>query len=148
MIYYEDPLQAMLELKKQIDRLFGELVSSFHETIEAKGYYEPPYDLEETDNEYIIRVDLPGFNKEEIKVKLTEDTVEVKAEKSEAWKAEDKEKKYIVKQRIYDSYKRIIKLPEKVEPDPSKIKYTFTNGVLELVVPKAAAKKEIELRLE
>ncbi|RLE82457.1 MAG: hypothetical protein DRJ51_01335 [Thermoprotei archaeon] len=145
---FEDPLQAIVELKKQIDEMFNNILASFPRTFEVAGFYEPPYDLEEAENEFIIRVDLPGFSRDEIKVKVSEDSVEIKAEKSEEWKSEERNRKYVVKQRIYESYHRVIKLPEKIDTDPSKIKAILDNGVLELRLPKAGYRREVELTIE
>jgi len=81
-----------------------------------------------------------------IEIKVGEITDAEKVEKSESRKLEEKGKKYIVKQRVYEGFYKRIVLPVKVKPEGARAK--LVNGVLELILPKSEAKKEVEISVE
>ena len=139
----EDSLKTIAEIKKEIDRLFREAWSHFPMIHEFTGFYEPPYDLEDAGGEYVVYMDIPGFSKDNIRIKVSEDIVEVRAEKEEEF-AETRN--FIVKQRVYKGFYKVIKLPAKVRPDDAKA--TLQNGVLQIILPKAGVSKEVEVHIE
>jgi len=139
----EESLKTIADIKKEIDKLFREAWSHFPRVYEYFGFYEPPFDLEDTGNEYIIYMDIPGFSKDEIKIKVSEDLVEVKAEKGEEF---TETRNFIVKQRVYRGFHKIIKLPAKVRPDEAKA--VLENGVLQITLPKAGISREVEIKVE
>ncbi|MBW2988193.1 Hsp20/alpha crystallin family protein, partial [Candidatus Woesearchaeota archaeon] len=93
-------------------------------------------------------VELPGINKEDIKVRATEDGLEIRAEKKEEIKQEDKRRGIYRQERTYSGFYRFIPLPEGV--DTSKIQATYKNGVLELKVPKPKQRQEkgVEIKIK
>ena len=94
---------------------------------------QPLTDLFETENEVVAKLEIPGVNKEDIKINATEDTIEIKAEKKQEKK---EEKKGVYRyERSYSGFYRCMALPEKVNPD--KITTSFREGVLEMKMPKA-----------
>lgn len=103
-----------------------------------------PVDLSETEKELIAKADLPGFSKEEIKLKVTENTIEISAEKKK--QAVQKGKGFFRQERSFGAIKRIMPLPYAVKPDETKAK--FENGVLAITMPKAEQKKIKEIRPE
>lgn len=103
-----------------------------------------PIDLSETEKELIAKADLPGFSKEEIKLKVTENTVEISAEKKR--EVVQKGKNIFRQERSYGATKRVIGLPYVVKPEESRAK--FENGVLAILMPKAERKKIKEIRPE
>lgn len=139
----EESLKTIADIKKEIDKLFREAWSHFPRVYEYFGFYEPPFDLEDTGNEYIIYMDIPGFSKDEIKIKVSEDLVEVKAEKGEEF---TETRNFIVKQRVYRGFHKVIKLPTKVRPDEAKA--VLENGVLQITLPKAGISREVEIKVE
>ncbi len=90
---------------------------------------EPLVDVIEADDEVWVIAELPGVEKDKIKVKVTEDAVEIRAENG---------RKY---------YKRV-ELPVKVDPSTAKAKYK--NGVLDIRIKKVKGegKKEVEIKVE
>lgn len=102
---------------------------------------DPLYDVENRENEIIITVDLPCVSKDEVAVNVAEDSVEVGAEMERALKFE----RWGVIQREVEfrGFRKVIPLPEKV--DPSAVKASFRKGVLTVVLPKAKKKFKIEV---
>lgn len=87
---------------------------------------------------------MPGLEKQDIKINVTEDTLEIATETKHEEKKE--EKGYIYRERRSGSYYRAISLPSPVDPDTSKASYE--NGVLEIKMPKTEVKKKTPLKIE
>lgn len=110
----------------------------------VERYRKPFIDIAETDKEVVATVDMPGLNKEDIKINLTEDRLEISAETKQD--EEKKEKGYIYKERRSGSYYRSISLPSSIDSDNAKASYN--NGVLEIKMPKTEIKKKIPLKID
>lgn len=91
-------------------------------------------DVKETDTGFELDIDLPGFNKEDISAELKDGYMTIKAETSKDNNEEDKNKKYIRRERYYGSCQRSFYVGEDVTQDDIKAK--FDNGTLKLFVPK------------
>lgn len=91
-------------------------------------------DVQETDNGYIISMDLPGFDKENIQIELKEGYLTISASKSSADEEHDPNGKYIRKERFEGSCKRSFYIGEYANEE--NIKAAYNNGVLKLEVPK------------
>jgi HSP20 family protein len=85
-------------------------------------------------------IDLPGVNKENIKVEIEGDTLVIKGERRQESEEEDKEKNYYKKETCYGSFIRRFSLPENA--NTSDIKATYKDGVLKLTIPKQETAKE------
>lgn len=105
---------------------------------------EPFIDVIESDKEIIATAEMPGLEKQDIKINVTEDRLEISAETKHEEKKE--EKGYIYRERRSGSYYRAISLPSPVDPDESKA--TYKNGVLEIKMPKTEVKKKTPLEIE
>lgn len=87
-------------------------------------------DISESENSYLFEMDLPGMNKDEIKIDYHDGYLEVSAKKENRI---DEEKEYIRHERIYGEYRRSFYVGT---IDESKIKANFNNGILIVEVPK------------
>jgi HSP20 family protein len=94
-------------------------------------------DLVETENEFVLRADLPGVDEKDVKIEIEDRVLTVSGER----KAEHEERKhgYYRVERSSGSFTRTLTLPEGV--DPSAIKASFEQGVLEVRIPKPEAKQ-------
>lgn len=107
-------------------------------------YREPFVDIVETEKELIATAEMPGLEKEEIKINLTEDRLEISAETK--YEEEKEEKGYVYRERGAGRYYRAMSLPSPVDPDNSKASYK--NGVLEIKMPKTEIKEKKQLSVE
>lgn len=107
----------------------------------------PAEDLQETKKEIIVTFDLPGVDKKDIKLKVTEKEIIVKAEKKEELK--EKRKGFFHQERAYYGFYRQTTLPAAVKPEKAVAEYK--NGVLKVKLPKkeigVKKKKEIEVKI-
>jgi len=102
----------------------------------------PDVDVVEKGDDIIVTADMPGVDKSDIKINVTEDNVlEISAEKKAETKKE--EKNYVRHERSYSRYYRAIRLP--VPVDKTKAKASYNNGVLEVSMPMVHRTKSSEI---
>ena len=90
-------------------------------------------DIIDDGNNLVVKIDLPGVKKKDIKLNVTDNSLEVSAEHKE--EEEEKRKNFLRKERSEVSYYRTLPLPEKVVA--SKAKAKLTDGILNITIPKA-----------
>lgn len=103
-------------------------------------------DIYEKDNDYHVKVDIPGFSRENVKVETDNGYLKIEASNSHEEKEEDKDKKYLRRERITGKYQRTFYLGE---IDEDRIEAQFKDGVLNILVPKKQkidTKKIIEIK--
>ena len=88
----QEILQSIANFQKEMEKTFREFWDKFSKYTVSLGMFEPLVDIEDRSDEVVIYMDLPGFSKNEIKIKVTEDSVEVRAEKSIERKNVEKER--------------------------------------------------------
>ena len=103
--------------------------------------HEMKTDVRETDSGYEVDIDLPGFKKDEINIQLDYGYLSISAAKGLDKDEQDKEGKYIRKERYAGSMSRSFYVGNAITQDDIKAKYE--SGILRLSVPKKAA-EEIE----
>lgn len=132
------------DLREEIDRLFEDF--SRGRRGEAPTVWVPPMDLEETNDAYIVRFEIPGMKREDLKISITEHTLTLSAER----KCESEEKDRTVHRReiVYGKFTRSISFPAEI--DPQKAKATYKDGILTVELPKSerAKPREIEIKVE
>ena len=94
-------------------------------------------DIYESEGKYHIEMDIPGFNKDEIKIECNKGNIVITAEKKDEEKEEDK--KYLRRERSYGKYSRSFYLGD-IEEDG--INAEFSNGTLHITVPKVDENKD------
>ncbi|MBP8718813.1 MAG: Hsp20/alpha crystallin family protein [Candidatus Atribacteria bacterium] len=109
---------------------------------EEERVWLPATDLIDQKDKLIARIDLPGVDKKDLKISISNNnlTVEGEIEKDKDVKRED----YYYSERAYGKYIRTISLP--IGVDKNKIKAKYSNGILEIILPKVEEKpKEIKI---
>jgi len=134
-------------LRREMDRIFNELIPFSWRLDESEtnlGSWTPTTDMMETDNEYVIEVDLPGLTKKDIQINAHDNVLTIQGER----KKESKEEKpgYLRNERYFGTFKRSIMLPASIMDE--KIKATFKDGVLKINVPKAEKSKRKSVPIE
>ena len=106
----------------------------------------PAVDVAEMKNEVVVNMEAPGMDPKEFDISLSEGTLTIRGEKKQ--EREEKEEDYRLIERRYGTFSRSIPLSQEVESD--KIKASYKNGVLTIVLPKSkeAKKKEIKVKVE
>ncbi|HEU4344968.1 MAG TPA: Hsp20/alpha crystallin family protein [Candidatus Binatia bacterium] len=106
----------------------------------------PAVDLYEDKNDIVVKAELPGIEKDNVEVNLTDHTLTIKGEKKK--EEEVKEENYYRTERSYGSFVRTLELPKDVHAD--KVKANFKDGILEVRLPKTeeAKAKEIKVKVD
>jgi len=133
-------------LRREMDHFFDDLVRlswSNEQSGLATGTWAPNADITENEDEYQIMMDIPGMDKNDIKITIQDGRVSVTGER----KAEEKEEKadFVRQERYYGSFFRSFKLPEKVKEED--IEASFKDGVLKLLIPKAEVVKPKSIKV-
>lgn len=112
-----------------IDRFFSD---SLARTGGSAYSFVPKVDILESEKGYEINVAVPGLNKEDFKIDLNDNFLTVSGERK--FSKEKKENNLHVVETQYGNFSRSFSLPENV--DASKINAAYTNGILEITIPK------------
>ena len=121
-------------LSTVFDNLFEPLLRSPFAWPEF-GIQEPTLDLQDRGNDYGLTVQLPGFSKDDVEVRVNSNGVELKAERNTETKSKSGDKL----QNSYSLFHRYISLPDQIAAD--KADGTMKNGILELKLPKRQQKR-------
>jgi len=106
----------------------------------------PKVDIEEKDDRYMVRADLPGMDLKDIDVKIEENHLVITGEKKSERRTENKKNNFIVSERHFGSFKRSIALPDGVKFEEARAMYK--DGVLNLELPKDDMKKPEKIKIE
>ena len=132
------PLTDVVSLREAMDRLFED---SF---IRPNGQQlAVPVDLWETKDAYHLQADLPGLSADDIEINVTPDTVTISGETKPGTDVTNEG--WLRQERLFGKFKRSFTVPMQI--DPSKVEAKFTNGVLELVLPKAENQKPRTIKI-
>lgn len=106
----------------------------------------PIIDVFEEKDDIVVKAELPGMEKDNIDVNLTDHRLTIKGEKKK--EDEVKEENYYRAERSYGSFLRTLDLPKDVRAD--KVKASFKNGILEIRMPKTeeARTKEVKVKVD
>lgn len=107
----------------------------------------PAADLFETDEEFVLELELPGLGREDIEVTVEKGILTVSGQRSTETEEERGERHtYHVRERSYDRFSRSFSLPHSVTHE--QVDAQFENGMLTVRLPKAAEAKprRIEVR--
>ena len=123
----------------RVPSLFGSEFFPFNREFEHVGWV-PEIEVRQSNGQFVVRADLPGLKKDEVKVELTDDVLAISGERKE--EKEEKREGYYRSERSYGSFYRQIPLPEGAKSDTATAK--FTDGVLEITLE--APKREPRTR--
>ena len=120
------------------------LFDRFLDGNEGEKTWLPDLDVSETDKEFIVRAEVPGIEKDDIDITLTDGLLTIKGEKKH--ETEENKENYQFVERRYGSFTRTLRLPNDVEHD--KIDANYKDGVLKLVIakPEKVEPKKIEIK--
>jgi HSP20 family protein len=140
-----DPFEEMRRMQKEMNKIF-ENYKPISKGKELSKVREPISDIIETDKEVVAKIELPGVEKKDIHLNITDKAIEVKAQRSD--EVEIKKDGYYRHERSYSGFQRAFALPAGVNPD--KAVAVFKDGLLKVIIPKTkqieAKKKKIEVK--
>jgi len=136
----------VLSMQREINRMFDSFFRTgwIEDTGLAPAAWSPATDIVENDTGYVVKVELPGMSKDEVKITMQENQLSIRGEKKH--EEEGKENGYHRIERSYGAFQRCFALPTAV--DASKIDASFKDGILTVTLPRseAAKPKTIEVK--
>jgi HSP20 family protein len=131
-----DPSKELETLHTDVNRVFdtffgGRLGNG------ATPRWVPAMDLVETDDQLVLRADLPGLDRDDVKIEISDGVLTVSGER----RVENEERKdgYHRVERAYGGFSRSLSLPQGI--DAEQVQADFDKGVLEVRIPKPAERK-------
>jgi HSP20 family protein len=134
-----NPRREMTTLPGRFNRLFDDPFFRIGRMDDDSGLdtWNPAVDLYEKDDHFMITAELPGVDKNDIKIDLKDRLLTLSGERT--YDNEVKEENYYRRERSYGKFQRAFTLPADVDSD--KIKAEFKDGVLRIEVPKPEEQK-------
>jgi len=136
-----NPFTDLMDIRNEMDRLLSDTFGSFGG---ERAGWRPAVDVEEGENEFTVTAELPGINKEDINISITDNQLTISGEIGET--RDVQEKNYHVKERIRGKFARGVTLPTTV--DSNQAEASYEDGILTVRLPKAeeAKPKQIEIK--
>jgi len=101
------------------------------------GFSSPRVDVYQTDNDVIVKAEIPGVSKEDLNLYIDQNTIRLSGQTRKEKELKD-ENAYRT-ERYYGSFSRVIPLPVEVKSDQAKAEYK--DGILSITIPKAEPTK-------
>lgn len=134
------PFQEMETLRRQMDRMFDEMtqVDRGNQVV-----WQPAIELQTTDENVILRAEIPGVEGKDLDVRVTREAVAIAGEYR--YEKKDEQKGVFRTEFRYGKFHRVIPLPAAVQNE--QVQADFTNGILTLTLPKVEAAKNRVVKL-
>jgi HSP20 family protein len=141
-----DPLQELLDLQERMNRLFDETLARerLDEPSLLQGSWVPLADVVETDEAYVVDVELPGLSRDEVTLHAQGDEIVVRGERR--LDAQSRPDSFHRLERRYGPFTRSFRFSEEVDPD--RITAEFDDGLLRLEIPKARPRPATRVKVE
>ncbi|MCL5124928.1 MAG: Hsp20/alpha crystallin family protein [Deltaproteobacteria bacterium] len=137
-----DPLRDLLNLQERVSR-FGHLPSE-DTPMKRRACWLPAVDVLETTDAYIVRVELPGVGKDNIRIELTGRKLVISGHRME--RAETDYAAYLTVERVEGYFERSLNIPGSVDVD--QIRAGYVDGILDLYLPKSKEEPYQCIRIE
>jgi len=139
------PFSGLTQIEQEMERWFDDMMGRPWRRFGLPNWRrqeliprQPAIEIFEEKEQVIVKAEIPGLKKEELKVNLSDNLLTISGERKE--ELEKKEKGYYYSERSYGSFSRSIQLPAEVKPD--KVSASFKDGVLEIRLPKTEHAKQ------
>jgi HSP20 family protein len=135
-----EPTRELATIQNEMNRLFSTFFDESGRTGGTTGgvrRWIPAMDLVESENDFILRADLPGLSEGDVNIELEDNVLTISGERKAAH--EDRKEGYYRVERAYGAFSRSLTLPEGI--DPGKVQASFDRGVLQVTIPKPEQRK-------
>ena len=137
-----EPFSDLVSLRDDMDQLFETFFGQHLE--DREGFWTPILDIEESNGNIVVKAEIPGMEKDEIKVSVRNNMLSISGERKQ--ESETKDKTFHRIERSYGKFSRTITLPSEV--DANKIKAAYKDGVLNITLPKPESMKPKQIEVE
>lgn len=134
-----DPFRELEDVSTRLNRIFGRAPARTESDNEmlAVADWMPSVDISETDSAYLVKGEIPGVNKDDVKVTVQDGMLTIQGERK--MEKEEKGKKFHRVECSYGSFVRSFRMPD--DADENKVKAEFKDGMLNVTLPKSEKAK-------
>jgi HSP20 family protein len=134
-----DPFRELEDVSSRLNRIFGKpgIRTESDNAMLAVADWMPSVDISETDNAYLIKGEIPGVKKEDVKVTIQDGMLTIQGERKQ--EKEEKGKKFHRVECSYGSFERSFRVPD--DADEAAVKAEFKDGMLNVTLPKSEKAK-------
>lgn len=135
----------IVSMQREIDRMFDRFRGGVTDDGQT-AVWNPAVDVVEKENEFIVKAELPGVDRKNVKITVQNNVLSINGEKRV--EEEKNQKDYHLVERSYGSFQRSFTLPSTVVSD--RIEATYNDGILTIMLPKVeeAKPREIEVKVK
>ena len=130
---------------QDFDKMFDSFFTTTPNQWSEHSQFQPRVDIREANDHFLISADLPGVDKDDVKIEVKDRVLTLSGERHYEHKEEREGKLHRV-ERSYGKFQRSFHLPENI--DEEQIKASYENGVLEVLIPRAADSKTKSINIE
>lgn len=133
-------LDRMVTMSRAMEDVFGRTDGEGEQAGTPQQFWVPALDAWETEQAFVVQLDLPGIAPENVDIVFDQNTLTVRGTRPATIQAPEKgELKVFFAERAYGAFSRSLRFPRYVEGD--RIEASHLNGVLTITVPKTEAAK-------
>ncbi len=139
-----EPFRDLVTTQERLNRLLNETLGRFGGDEGTRtGSWIPAVDIYETEQNVVLKAELPGLDPKDVEVTVHEGTLFLKGERK--YESEVKEENYHHVERAYGAFSRSLALPASI--DQEKVQAEFKDGVLTLTMPKREEAKAKKIKI-
>jgi HSP20 family protein len=139
-----DPFRDLMSIQNELNRLFGRTYAGESGGTSTGAAWMPPLDVYETQDRFVVKVELAGVDPESVDVSVEDSTLTIRGERS--FYEEVSEESFHRVERRFGTFARSLSLPPMTDPD--RIEASFDKGVLTIEVPKVEAAKPKKITIK
>jgi HSP20 family protein len=141
-----DPFRDLVTLQDRMNRLFEESVRNVRPGDEAlsSALWSPAVDIYETDEEVVVKAELPEVNQKDIDIQVENNTLTLRGERK--FVKDVKRENFHRVERAYGAFSRSFTLPSTV--DQEKIRADYKDGILKISMPKREETKPKQIKVQ
>ncbi len=133
----QDTRDVWRSMQEQMDDIFEVVQRNMPNW--SKNFMKPDIDIRETDDHYEITAEIPGVDEDKVTLEMSDNLLILKGEKKAEHEEGEKNGEFHRVERSYGSFKRILNLPEDVQPDSAEA--SFDKGVLTVTIKRTPLAK-------
>ena len=140
-----NPLKELEDFERRLAAMLGTREPTGHGGKEALtvAQWSPLVDITEDDKEYLIKAELPGMKKEDVRLTVENAILAISGER--IFEKEEQGRKYHRIERAYGSFVRRFSLPE--DADGSRVSADYADGMLQVHLPKSQKAKPTAIEI-
>lgn len=138
-----EPFGEVDTFKKEMDSLFENFLSGFGRDTDGLAFI-PSAEIDETDTEFYLKLEIPGISPDDLEIEVTDDAVAITGERKSETKSEEDNR--LRSEFYYGKFERYIPLPSQIQR--ANVMAEYKDGILNLTLPKSEEQREKSVKIK